>query len=68
LLASIVLVGIFNLKRDTPGINRFADDWFLFSALGYVVVCYLVFFAAQQLHSSRLLLWARSLIDCSEVP
>lgn len=56
---SIALVGIINLKPITTGINRFADDLFMLSALGFVMVCYLVFFAIRQLQTNRLFVWAR---------
>jgi hypothetical protein len=56
---SIALVGIINLKPVMTGINRFADDLFMFSALGFVLVCYLVFFAFRQLHSSQLMVWSK---------
>jgi hypothetical protein len=56
---SIALVGILNIKPDTSKINALADDLFLFSALGYVIDCYLVFFAIRQLESDRLVYWAR---------
>jgi hypothetical protein len=49
----------WSVLSSTTGLNRFTDDLFLLSSLGFVVVCYLVFFAVRQLHSSRLLLWAR---------
>lgn len=59
---SLALVGIINLKPITSKINTFADDLFLFSALGFVVNCYLIFFAIRQMHSPRFIRWAK-LID-----
>jgi hypothetical protein len=59
---NLALVGILNLKPITSKLGVFADDLFLFSALGFVVVCYLVFFAMRLLHSPRLIFWSR-LID-----
>jgi hypothetical protein len=51
---NLALVGILNLKPITSKLGVFADDLFIFSALGFVVVCYLVFFAMRLLHSPRL--------------
>ena len=56
---SLALVGILNLKPITSTVGKYADDLFLFSALGFVIVCYLVFFALQILKSSRIKYWAR---------
>jgi hypothetical protein len=56
---SIALVGIINLKPVTSRVNTFADDLFLFSALGFVLDCYLVFFAVRQINSARIFLWAK---------
>ncbi len=59
---SLALVGILNLKPITSKIGTYADDLFLFSALGFVIICYLVFFALQILNPSRISFWAK-LID-----
>ncbi len=56
---SLALVGILNLKPLTSKLGVFADDLFLFSALGFVVVCYLVFFAIRLIHTPRIVYWAR---------
>jgi hypothetical protein len=56
---SIALVGIINLKPLTSKINAFADDLFLFSALGFVLNCYMIFFAFRQLQSERIIYWAK---------
>jgi hypothetical protein len=56
---SLALVGIINLKPNNPKLDTFADDLYIFSALGFVVVCYLVFFAIRLLHSPRITYWVR---------
>jgi hypothetical protein len=56
---NLALVGILNLKPITSKLGVFADDLFLFSALGFVVVCYLVFFAMRLLESPRIMYWSR---------
>jgi hypothetical protein len=56
---SIALVGIINLKPDNSKLDTVADDLYLFSALGFVVVCYLVFFAMRLLHTTRISSLAR---------
>ena len=56
---SLALVGIINLKPINSKIDTIADDLYIFSALGFVVVCYLVFFAMRLLHSSRIMYLAR---------
>jgi hypothetical protein len=59
---SLALVGILNLKPLTSKVNTFADDLFLFSALGFVIICYLVFFALKIRSHVRLIRWA-NMID-----
>jgi hypothetical protein len=59
---SLALVGILNLKPITSVIGKFADDFFLFSSLGFVIVCYLVFFAMRHLESPRIMSWC-NIID-----
>ena len=39
-----------------------ADDLFLFAALGFVAVCYFIFFALRHMHSKYLYHW-NNLID-----
>jgi hypothetical protein len=51
---SLALVGIINLKPDNSKLDTIADDLYIFSALGFVVVCYLVFFAMRLLHTPRI--------------
>jgi nitrate reductase gamma subunit len=55
---SLALVGIVNLKISNTKIETIADDMFLFSSLGFVVVCYLVFFTLNRLHTKRVQIWA----------
>ncbi|MGE5153021.1 MAG: hypothetical protein ACM3ST_03305 [Bdellovibrio bacteriovorus] len=40
-----------------PQVETVADDMFLFAALGFVRVCYLVFFTLRRLQSARLRWW-----------
>lgn len=54
---SLALVGIVNLKVSSTKIETLADDMFLFSSLGFVAVCYLVFFTLRRLHSKRVQHW-----------
>lgn len=54
---SIALVGIVNLKISNTKVETMADDMFLFSSLGFVVVCYLVFFALRRAHSRNVRYW-----------
>lgn len=55
---SLALVGILNLKPLTSKVGTIADDLFLFSALGFVIICYLVFFALKIKNAPRLIRWA----------
>lgn len=54
---SMALVGIVNLKVANSKIETIADDIFLFSSLGFLLVCYLVFFALRLLQSKRIRFW-----------
>ena len=56
---SLALVGIMNLKPITTRIGTITDDLYIFSAFGFVVVCYLVCFAMRLLHSPRITYWAK---------
>lgn len=56
---SLALVGIMNLKPDNSKLGTITDDLYIFSALGFVIVCYLVFFAMRLLHSNRITFLAR---------
>lgn len=54
---SMALVGIVNLRVANTKVETLADDMFLFSSLGFLVVCYLIFFALRQLQSTRAQYW-----------
>jgi hypothetical protein len=56
---SLALVGIINLKPNNSKLDTVADDLYIFSALGFVVVCYLVFFAMRLLQSPRISVLSR---------
>lgn len=58
---SIGLMGVVHL-RQTPTISNIADDMLLFSALGFLLVCYLIFFALRRVHVGLLPRWT-TLID-----
>ena len=51
---SLALVGIVNVKVHNTKIDTVADDLFLLSALGFVITCYLIFFALRHLYSKHL--------------
>jgi hypothetical protein len=53
----MALVGIVNLKVANTKVETLADDMFLFSSLGFLVVCYLIFFTLRQLQSTRVQYW-----------
>ena len=59
---SLALVGIVNLKISSTKAETLADDLFLFSSLGFVVVCYFIFFALRHVHSTRVHQWT-NIID-----
>jgi hypothetical protein len=59
---SMALVGIVNLKITNTKIETFADDLFLFSSLGFLLVCYLIFFALRRIDSEKLSYWT-NIID-----
>lgn len=48
---AIGLVGVINL-RPTGGAVTIADEILLFSALGFLVACYLIFFAIRTVNES----------------
>ena len=54
---SLALVGIINLKVRNAKVETLADDMFLFSSLGFLVVCYFTFFALRRLNSKSVQLW-----------
>ena len=54
---SLALVGIANYRIRSTQVSSIADDIFLFASLGFVIVCYMTFFAIRHLHSPRLGRW-----------
>jgi hypothetical protein len=54
---SLALVGIVNLRITSTNIASIADDIFLFASLGFVVVCYMTFFAIRHIESPHLQRW-----------
>jgi len=51
---SIGLVGIVNLRVSDVRVETFADEVFLLSSLGFVVVCYLIFFTLRRVTSAKI--------------
>jgi len=54
---SLALVGIVNLRILSTRVASVADDIFLFASLGFVVVCYMTFFAIRNIQSPQLARW-----------
>jgi hypothetical protein len=54
---SMTLVGIVNLKIAETKVGSIADDLFLFAALGFLTVCFLIFFTLRRLQSARVQYW-----------
>jgi hypothetical protein len=54
---SLALVGIVNLRITSTKVESIADDLFLFASLGFVLVCYMTFFAIRHMQSRRFRLW-----------
>lgn len=54
---SLALVGIVNLRIISTKVASAADDIFLFASLGFVIVCYMTFFAIRHIQSPRLTRW-----------
>lgn len=54
---SVALVSLVNIKLNNARIESLADDLFLFSSLGFVVVCYFIFFALRRIHSVQVQFW-----------
>jgi len=59
---SMALVGIVNLRVVDTKVETVADDLFLFSSVGFLVVCFLVFFALRRIGSEGVERWT-TLID-----
>lgn len=58
----LALVGVINYRITSVRIETLADDLFLLSSLGFVCVCYLIFFALRHLETPHLRRWT-NLID-----
>jgi hypothetical protein len=54
---SLALVGIVNLRITSSNVESVADNIFLFAALGFVLVCYMTFFAIRHMQSPRFRTW-----------
>lgn len=54
---SMTLVGLINLKVTNTQVETIADDMFLLTSLGFLVVCYLIFFTLRRVHSERVRYW-----------
>jgi len=52
----IAMVGLIGIRSGGKA-GTIVDDLFLFAALGFVVVIYLIFFAMRRLESDRLPFW-----------
>lgn len=59
---SMALVGIINLRAANTSTETVADDLFLLSSVGFLIVCYLVFFALRRLAVPNIRVWT-GLID-----
>jgi nitrate reductase gamma subunit len=59
---SLALVGIVNLKVSNTRVETLADDMFLLSSLGFLVVCYLTFFTLRRHNWKSVQHWT-NLID-----
>jgi hypothetical protein len=59
---SLALMGIVNFRVQSVRVETLADEVFLFSALGFVGVCYQIFFTLRHLRSARIRFW-RDAID-----
>jgi nitrate reductase gamma subunit len=58
---SLALVGIVNLKVANTKVETIADDMFLFSSLGFLIVCYLIFFTLRRLQSKKVHYWTNAI-------
>jgi hypothetical protein len=54
---AMTLVGILDLRVASTRAGTAADDMFLFASFGFVVVCFLTFFALRRIHSTRIGYW-----------
>ena len=58
---SLALVGITNYEIVSTKIASISDDIFLFSGVGFVVVCLLIFMAIRHVETARISTLARSI-------
>ncbi|MFO1394947.1 MAG: hypothetical protein U1F09_14405 [Steroidobacteraceae bacterium] len=58
---SMALVGIVNLRAADTRTETLADDLFLCASVGFLVVCYLVFFALRRLESKSIAIWTTAI-------
>jgi len=58
---SMALVGIINLRVVDTKTETIADDMFLLSSVGFLLVCYLVFFTLRRLQSKSLRHWTTAI-------
>jgi hypothetical protein len=54
---SLALTSIVNLRISQTNLGSLADDMFLFSSLGFLIVCFFTFFGLRHLHSERMIRW-----------
>ena len=59
---SMALVGIVNIKIANTKVETIADDMFLLSSLGFLIVCYLIFFTLRRIQSPKVQNWT-NIID-----
>lgn len=58
---SLALVGIVNFKIVSTNVSSMADDIFLFASLGFVIACYMIFFAIRSIRMLSLNHWATAI-------
>jgi hypothetical protein len=58
---SLALVGIVNFRVADKKVETIADDMFLFSSLGFLIVCYLIFFTLRRIKSERVQYWTNAI-------
>lgn len=54
---SLALVGIAHYRVVSTNVASMSDDIFLFASLGFVIVCYMTFFAIRHIQSPSLARW-----------
>jgi hypothetical protein len=48
---SLTLVGIISIKISNTNMETITDDAFLFTSMGFLINCYLIFFALRHIDS-----------------